>query len=65
MKFYPKAKKSSLAYYLKKCKLDNKLDIPFYHIFKYYRRILKETNTITAEQMCEVAEYCIINTVYS
>ena len=38
MKFYPKAEKSSLAYYLKECKLDNKLDIPFHRMFKYYGR---------------------------
>ncbi len=63
MKFYPKAKKSSLAYYLKECKLDNKQDMPFHHIFKYYERALKETNTIIAKQMCEVAEYYIINAI--
>ena len=63
MKFYPKAKKSSLAYYLKKCKLDNKLDMPFHHMFKYYGRALKKTNATTAEQMHEVAEYCIIDAI--
>ncbi|CAI2195219.1 6929_t:CDS:1, partial [Funneliformis geosporum] len=57
------AKKSSLAYYLKEYELDNKLDMPFYHMFKYYRRALKETNTTTAEQMYEVAEYYIIDTI--
>src|SRR6266542_1670526 len=63
MKFYPKAKKSSLAYYLKECELDNKLDMPFHHMFKYYRRALKETNVTMAEQMHEVAKYCIIDTI--
>ncbi|RGB23851.1 hypothetical protein C1646_676801 [Rhizophagus diaphanus] len=57
------AEKSSLAYYLKECKLDNKLDVPFHHMFKYYGRALKETNTITAEQMREVAKYCIIDAI--
>src|SRR3954447_8808572 len=41
MKFYPKAEKSSLAYYLKECEFDNKLNMPFYHMFKYYERVLK------------------------
>ncbi|CAB4476463.1 unnamed protein product [Rhizophagus irregularis] len=63
MKFYPKAEKSSLAYYLKECGLDNKLDMPFHRMFKYYGRALKETNATTAEQMREVAEYCIIDAI--
>ncbi len=63
MKFYPKAKKSNLAYYLKKYELDNKLDMPFYHIFKYYGRVLKKTNAITAEQIHEVTKYYIIDTI--
>jgi len=40
--FYPKAEKSSLAYYLKECKLDNKLNMPFHYMFKYYGRALKK-----------------------
>src|SRR3989337_3212546 len=63
MKFYPKAEKSSLAYYLKECELDNKLDMPFHRMFKYYGRALKETNATTTEQMREVAEYCIIDAI--
>ncbi|GBC00545.1 hypothetical protein RclHR1_38980001, partial [Rhizophagus clarus] len=63
MKFYPKAEKSSLAYYLKECELDNKLDMPLHRMFKYYGRALKETNATTAEQMREVAEYCIIDAI--
>ncbi|RHZ63691.1 hypothetical protein Glove_328g103 [Diversispora epigaea] len=58
-----KTEKSSLAYYLKESKLDNKLDIPFHRMFKYYGRALKETNATTAEQMREVAEYCIIDAI--
>ncbi|GBB87219.1 hypothetical protein RclHR1_13660003 [Rhizophagus clarus] len=63
MKFYPKAKKSSLAYYLKECKLDNKLDMPFHRMFMYYERALKETNATTAKQMREVAKYYIIDAI--
>ncbi|PKY58554.1 hypothetical protein RhiirA4_429792 [Rhizophagus irregularis] len=57
------AEKSSLAYYLKECKLDNKLDMPFHRMFKYYGRALKETNATTAEQIRKVAEYCIIDAI--
>ncbi|RIA98436.1 hypothetical protein C1645_812689 [Glomus cerebriforme] len=35
----------------------------FHHMFKYYGRALKKTNATMAEQMCEVAEYCIIDAI--
>ncbi|CAI2201134.1 747_t:CDS:1, partial [Funneliformis geosporum] len=60
-KFYPKAEKSSLSYYLRECNLDNKVDLPIHRMNKYYERALKETNATTAEQMREVAKYCIID----
>ncbi|RGB24565.1 ribonuclease H-like domain-containing protein [Rhizophagus diaphanus] len=63
MKFYSKAEKSSLAFYLNECGLESKIDMPFYRIFKYYERALRETNTITAKQMHEVAKYCMIDTL--
>jgi DNA polymerase elongation subunit (family B) len=61
MGFYSKDKKSSLAYYLKECNLDNKVDLPIHRMNKYYEMALKETNATTAEQMHEVAKYCIID----
>ncbi|PKK59165.1 DNA/RNA polymerase [Rhizophagus irregularis] len=61
MGFYSKAEKSSLAYYLGECNLENKVDLPIYRMNKYYERALKETNVTTAEQMREVAKYCIID----
>src|SRR5947207_3134780 len=60
-KFYPKAEKSSLAYYLRECNLDNKVDLPIHRMNKYYEMALKETNATTAEQIHEVAKYCIID----
>ena len=61
MELYSKFKKSSLAYYLRECNLDNKVDLPIHRMNKYYEMALKETNVITAEQMREVAKYCIID----
>ena len=63
MKFYSKAEKSSLAFYLNECGLESKLDMPFNRMFKYYRNALKEADATTAEQMHEIAEYCIIDTL--
>src|SRR6185437_16269934 len=61
MKFYPKGEKSSLAHYLKECNLDNKVNMPFHHMFKYYKQVLKGADTTTIKQMHEIAYYCIIN----
>src|ERR1700722_8355038 len=60
-KFYPKAEKSSLAYYLRECNLDNKVDLPIHRMNKYYERASKKTNATMAKQMREVAKYCIID----
>ncbi|GBB91215.1 hypothetical protein RclHR1_01840012 [Rhizophagus clarus] len=61
MKLYSKTEKSSLAFYLNECGLKSKLDMPFHRMFKYYVRALKGTDASTAEQMREIAEYCIID----
>jgi DNA polymerase elongation subunit (family B) len=61
MGLYSKFEKSSLAYYLRECNLDNKVDLPIHRMNKYYEMALKETNVITAKQMREVAKYCIID----
>ncbi|CAB4407083.1 unnamed protein product [Rhizophagus irregularis] len=62
MGLYSKSEKSSLAYYLRECNLDNKVDLPsIHHMNKYYEMALKETNVIMAKQMREVAKYCIID----
>ena len=61
MGLYSKSEKSSLAYYLRECNLDNKVDLPIHRMNKYYEMALKETNVITAKQMRKVAKYCIID----
>jgi hypothetical protein len=61
MGFYSKDEKSSLAYYLKECNLNNKVDLFIPRMNKYYEMVLKETNTTTAKQMHKVAKYCIID----
>src|SRR6266496_6286373 len=61
MKFYSKAEKSSLAFYLNECGLESKLDMPFNCMFKYYRNALKKADATTAEQIREIAEYCIVD----
>ncbi|CAG8438855.1 8525_t:CDS:2 [Funneliformis mosseae] len=61
MKFYSKAEKSSLAFYLNECGFESKLDMPFNCMFKYYKNALKKADATIAEQIREIAEYCIID----
>ena len=61
MGFYSKAEKSSLAFYLNKCGLESKMDMPIHRMNKYYERALKETNATTVKQMREIAKYYIID----
>ncbi|CAB5190929.1 unnamed protein product [Rhizophagus irregularis] len=56
-----KAEKSSLAFYLNECGLESKMDMPIHRMNKYYERALKEPDSMSAEQMREVAKYCIID----
>ena len=60
-KFYSKAEKSSLTFYLNECGLESKMDMPFHRMFKYYGNTLKEADTTMAEQICKIAKYCIID----
>ncbi|PKY61482.1 DNA/RNA polymerase, partial [Rhizophagus irregularis] len=61
MGIYSKAEKSSLAFYLNECGLESKMDMPIHRMNKYYERALKEPDSMSAEQMREVAKYCIID----
>ena len=61
MKLYSKVEKSSLTFYLNECGLESKIDMPFYHIFKYYRNALKEADATTAKKIREIVKYCIID----
>jgi hypothetical protein len=63
MGFHSKAEKSSLVFYLNESELKSKLDMPIHCMNKYYERALNKTNVTTAEQMREVAKYCIINAI--
>ncbi|RGB22455.1 hypothetical protein C1646_776070, partial [Rhizophagus diaphanus] len=61
MGIYSKAEKSSLAFYLNECGLESKMDMPIHRMNKYYKRALKEPDSMSAEQIREVAKYCNID----
>ncbi|GBB89184.1 hypothetical protein RclHR1_15880005 [Rhizophagus clarus] len=68
-KLYPRAevdRKSSLAFYLKKCGLDGKADMPYNKMWRIYSEAkagtsLRESHSSTMQNMHEVAYYCIID----
>jgi DNA polymerase elongation subunit (family B) len=63
-KRYPRAeveKEGSLKFFLKKCGLDAKADMPYNKMWKIYSEAKKSSSPSTARNMREVAHYCIID----
>ncbi|CAG8451105.1 4856_t:CDS:2, partial [Cetraspora pellucida] len=57
-------KESSLKFYLKLCGLESKADMPFNRLYNYYSEAKECSSDITARNMYEVANYCIIDALY-
>ncbi|RHZ77020.1 hypothetical protein Glove_186g83 [Diversispora epigaea] len=60
-KLYQKSEASSLKYYLEKCELDSKVDMPITTMNRIYEDTILNSSDISAKNMCEVANYCVIN----
>jgi DNA polymerase elongation subunit (family B) len=60
-KLYQKSEASSLKYYLKKCGLGSKADMPITTMNKIYEDTILHSSDISAKNMCKVANYCIID----
>jgi len=54
-------KKSSLKFFLQKCDLDSKADMPYDKMWKIYSEAKKSPSSTTTRNMREVAHYCIID----
>ncbi|CAB5210402.1 unnamed protein product [Rhizophagus irregularis] len=54
-------KKGSLKFFLQKCGLDSKADMPYDKMWKIYSEAKKSPSSTTARNMREVAHYCIID----
>ncbi|CAI2200279.1 6042_t:CDS:2, partial [Funneliformis geosporum] len=54
-------KKGSLKFFLKKCGLDTKADMPYDEMWRIYSEAKKDPSPLTARKMREVANYCIID----
>ncbi|RHZ87756.1 hypothetical protein Glove_30g150 [Diversispora epigaea] len=60
-KLYLKSEASSLKYYLDICGLDNKADMPIHIINKYYEEAILQPSDVSAKNIHEVTNYCIID----
>ncbi|GBB87524.1 hypothetical protein RclHR1_00140028 [Rhizophagus clarus] len=63
-KHFPKAeveKEGLLKFFLKKCGLDAKADMPYDEMWRIYSEAKKDPSPSTARKMREVANYCIID----
>ncbi len=54
-------KGGSLKFFLRKCGLDTKADMPYDKMWKIYSEAKKNSSSSTARNMREVANYCIID----
>ncbi|GET51198.1 DNA polymerase family B-domain-containing protein [Rhizophagus irregularis DAOM 181602=DAOM 197198] len=54
-------KEGSLKFFLQKCGLDAKVDMPYNKMWKTYSEAKKDPSPSTARKMREVAYYCIID----
>ncbi|RIB01140.1 hypothetical protein C2G38_2297601 [Gigaspora rosea] len=54
-------KEGSLKFFLQKCGLDTKADMPYDKMWKIYSEAKKSSSSSTARNMREVAHYCIID----
>ena len=54
-------KESSLKFYLKLCGLESKADMHFNRLWNYYSEAKELSSDITAKNIHEVVNYCIIN----
>src|SRR5438128_12391927 len=59
-KLYQKSEASSLRYYLEKCGLGSKVDMPISTMNRIYEDAILHPSDISAKNMCEVAIYCVI-----
>ena len=60
-KLYLKSEASSLKYYLEKCGLGSKADMPITTMNKIYEDAILHSSDTSAKNMCKVANYCAID----
>ncbi|RIB03758.1 hypothetical protein C2G38_2049015 [Gigaspora rosea] len=64
LQLHPHSKKRSLEFFLEKCGLDGKANMPMSSLWKYYSEAKNGTSGSSAKNMHGVADYCIIDALH-
>ena len=61
MQLHPHSEKTSLKFFLEKCGLDGKADMPMSKLWKYYSEARDGTFNFSVKNMHEIVNYCVID----
>ena len=61
MQLHPRSEKISLKFFLEKCGLDGKADMPISKLWKYYSEARDGTSDSSKKHMHKIVNYCIID----
>jgi len=61
MQLHPHSEKTSLKFFLEKCGLDGKTDMPMSKLWKYYSEARCGTSDSSIKNMHKIVNYCIID----
>jgi DNA polymerase elongation subunit (family B) len=61
MQLHPRFKKTSLKFFLEKCGLDDKADMPMSKLWKYYSEAKDGTSNSSVKNMHKIINYCVID----
>ena len=64
MQLHPHSEKISLKFFLEKCGLDGKADMPISKLWKYYSEARDGTSDSSKKHMHKIVNYCIIDALY-
>ncbi|PKY33086.1 DNA/RNA polymerase [Rhizophagus irregularis] len=61
MQLHPHSEKTSLKFFLEKCGLDGKADMPMSKLWEYYSEARNGTSDSSVKNMHEIVNYCVID----
>src|SRR5437660_12675062 len=61
MQLHSRSEKISLKFFLEKCGLDAKADMPMSKLWKYYSEAKDRTSDSSKKHMHEIVNYCVID----
>ena len=61
MQLHPHSEKTSLKFFLEKCGLNGKADMPMSKLWKYYSEAKDGTSNSSIKNMHKIVNYCVID----